>query len=595
MIPERHLATRLVLERPRPALQPSPPPSPQRALTLVVVALRFATWVLWRKASRRYDARDVGVRLRTLLTGLGGMWVKVGQLLSMRSDVFGREFCRALAQIQDRVAGFPGEEARHIVETELERSIEQVFSEWDAVPFVATTMGQSHRARLRHRDVDVAVKVQRPHIARIVALDLRYVRRFCHAMTRLRIAPYFRWEEFYEELDRTLTEELDYRFEVTGLRRMRQRLSRHRGMYVPQVFKRFSTRRVLVTEFLRGTLMSDLVEALAVEPAAAHAWMRENQILPRRLARRLHDTLLRQVFEDDYFHGDPHPGNIVLLKGNRVAFLELGAVGTLERRFLEQFRQFHEEVNASAYGRAADILLMLSPSIPAVDLVPLRHRIMRTLRDWATRSATRGLPFAERSSGRTFSAIMRALLEYHIPVTWQWLRVDRATVGIEASIGALDSGFDLLRSQRRAFMAMERRELLQALRGHGQLQPLDAANSYLAVAVEHGQLKTDWMFRQARIVGPTQRRFDFLVLAGIHVAVTVLLLAMLVAAGIFVRYRAGDAVVAAALARAAAALPELGPITWSVIGAILTISLVQLIRLRSRFRQPVAELTGRDA
>jgi predicted unusual protein kinase regulating ubiquinone biosynthesis (AarF/ABC1/UbiB family) len=188
-----------------------------------------------------------------------------------------------------------------VIEAELGAPPEHFFSEIDEMPFAAASIGQLHRARLRSTGALVAVKIRRPYINDTMLADIGLIRWFIRLLIRLRVAPTFRWDDFYVELERTLSEELDYRFEATYLRQMRRNLRRHK-VYVPKVYLACSRQSVLTMEFIQGALMSDLLRLRHKEPERVQAWLRENRIDTRRLGRRLFNSLARQGLR-----GEPVP------------------------------------------------------------------------------------------------------------------------------------------------------------------------------------------------------------------------------------------------------------------------------------------------
>jgi ubiquinone biosynthesis protein len=557
----------------------------------------FLLWVAWARLLRRADPADVARVLRERLEAQGGVWVKAGQLLGMRSDMFPRAFCAELSRLQDRAPGFAPEAARQIVEESLGRPIEEVFSEWAAEPFAAASIGQLHRGVLRHEGTVVAVKVQRPHIERRYELDLRFVRWLVRLALVFRIAPHINWAQFYEELDRALVEELDYRFEATAIRRMRKGLKHHQGIYAPKVFTKYSARRVLCMEFVQGALMADLVNALHDDPARARAWLVENRIDPDKVARRLYVSLLRQIFDDNRFHGDLHPGNIILLKGSRLALIDFGSIGRLEEQFRERYFEFEESIANGEYAKAADILLLMQPSLPSIDLEPLKEEIVRAFRDWELRSATKGLPFALKSSAEANGRVVRAMLRYRIPATWQWLRVDRAMVTLEASLRVLAPDIDYLKLSRQAFAiinARARAKVLSARQAGNQVADgLMLAGDLMKSSLEHKVLEAEWMRRQARIFLPQMNKLDFLVLASLNVILTGSAFLVIAVAGMYVHQYGGGLGVTEGAKAILDKVPVLPAWSWTGFACIVLVSLLQLYRLQRRFRQPTPDLVSR--
>jgi ubiquinone biosynthesis protein len=464
MIPPSFEPTPLVDvgERAPVTVRPVGPPSRWRG---TVVTVRWGMWlagVALRALFRRPDSRAAGRRLRSLLESLGGVWIKVGQLLSLRIDLFDVDFCQELAQLQDRADGFSGELARRVVEEDLGRPIEQVFTEFDLQPLAAASIGQVHRARLRDGRL-VAVKVRRPYVADSLDRELGLVRFFFAAFERLRIASFMRWRNVRWELEEILREELDYRREASAIQRLHATLNA-RGMYVPHLHSEYSTPRVLVMEFMSGVLMSDYIITLRADPQRVAAWERENDVDPRRVVRRFSASILQQIVEDNLFHGDLHPGNIVLLRGSRVALLDFGSVGFTDRDYLERFRFFMEAVAEREYERAADIALLMAASLPEIDLAPVRAEIVRELLRWGLRTGVAGLPYQTKSADAVNVAITKVFFKHRISFEWAFLRIRRALATMDATAMHLYPDANYTDITQAYFRHARRRALRKALR-----------------------------------------------------------------------------------------------------------------------------------
>jgi ubiquinone biosynthesis protein len=230
--------------------------------------------------------------LSAFLLAMGGLWIKVGQLLSMRADLLPAEVCDELARLQDFNEGFPFERVQRVVEEDLGHPLGQSFSEFDPSPFAAASIAQVHRARLKSEAVWTAVKVQMPDAAANFKSDLLVVRFMVWLLARLAIKPHVRWSEMLWEVECAIREELDYRYEATNMRRMRKRLRKH-GVYVPKVFTQYSTKRVLVMEYVEGVLMSDYIKARHTNPERLEAWEQANDVCPRKVAKRLLFSFMR--------------------------------------------------------------------------------------------------------------------------------------------------------------------------------------------------------------------------------------------------------------------------------------------------------------
>ncbi len=283
---------------------------------------------LKRKAGDGEDRlRKHGARLRRRLLKLGPTFIKTGQMLATRADLLPVEFLRELSVLHDQVPPFPDAQAFAIIEEDLGRSLASVFSEISDGPIAAASLGQVYRARLRASGLIVAVKVRRPDLARRVALDMavldrvaRWTESLERRSDRYDALKFLRgeWVSSIHEFDRVLHEEMDYRREAASAKRFKANFASWPDVHVPLIHEEHSSERVLVMEFIEGVKVTDL-EGLKL---AGHS--------ARTLNERLYRTYFKQLFEDGFFHADPHPGNLLVMKDGRLAFFDFGMSGELD-------------------------------------------------------------------------------------------------------------------------------------------------------------------------------------------------------------------------------------------------------------------------
>jgi ubiquinone biosynthesis protein len=356
--------------------------------------------------------------------------------MSVRNDIFSAELCEELSTLQDRAVGFPFETARRIAEADLEGQLSQIFDAFDEKPFAAASIGQIHRAHLRYEKVWVAVKIQRPFVAQTINKNLLFIKRVTSTLHALSIMPNVRWRDAYWEVEHILHEEIDYRFEASNIQRIRRTLHRH-GIFVPRVFERHSSQRILVMEFITGVLMADYLRILSSDPDRVVGWLEKNNINRRQVARRLHLSMMRQALEDNLYHGDLHPGNIVLLRDSRIALIDCGTIGFLELEFLQKFRLFLKSVVELDYDKAADLTFLLSASLPEKDLEPMKEDLVRTLRAWGARTFVKKLPYKVKSVANVWQECNKIFMKYKCTFEWQILRILRAIITLDASLSYL--------------------------------------------------------------------------------------------------------------------------------------------------------------
>jgi ubiquinone biosynthesis protein len=452
--------TRLLEGRERPPVVVAPAPTPVRfrALQVFFQLLSLLVRTSFRRLTGRLTDREAGVQLRRTFETLGGLWLQAGHLLSLRIDLFPAAVCEELALLQARKSGFPTADALRIIEADLGAKIEQYFDEFEGEPFAVASISQVHRARLRQEQRYVAIKVQQPHVAEIFARDLRHIAVVVAIIRAVRYRPYLRWDFALDELREVTSQELNFHYEASSIRRMRKRL-RGRKVYVPEVFSRYCTRRVLVTEFIHAALMADILHLQTKDPARLSIWLTENNVDPGLLARRLINSILRQILDDNLYHGDLGPTRIVVLRDSRIALIDFPLTFFTEREYLEKYRLFLKGLATRDYAKAADMCFMLCATLPNLDLEEVKESLVRRLRMWATRTLVKELPYREKSIDNVTILAVRILSGYGCTMDWGWLRIRRALMTLDSSVEHLYSEVNYTRLLQRFFERSESRNL----------------------------------------------------------------------------------------------------------------------------------------
>jgi len=297
--------------------------APQRTISRVTEIGRVATrhgfgYLLdRRRASGREPDADRGRRLREMFDELGPTFVKFGQLLSTRPDVVPPDIIVELRKLQDDVSPVPMDDVERVVRDELGLTIEQAFLNFDETPIAAASIGQVHRATLPN-DVDVVVKVQRPHAASQIESDLKLMASAARvARERVRQLDFIDTGELVDEFGRSIRLELDYQQEARNAETFRRNFADDDRIAVPRVWWRYTTGRILTLDRLHGTHVRDLDLA---------AWDDDAR---RDLAYTMTDAWMAMIFRHAFFHGDPHPSNILQLDDGRLGLIDFGLAGRL--------------------------------------------------------------------------------------------------------------------------------------------------------------------------------------------------------------------------------------------------------------------------
>jgi ubiquinone biosynthesis protein len=438
--------TPLILTKERTPLEEHPvsPPPFSRGFWVTWVVFKLFMRYFRSKFSRRITPEARAVEIRRFLERMGGVWIKVGQVLAMRTDLFTVEFCNELARLQDRSVTFPSATAIATIEEELGCSIGAVFDEFEAAPFAAASLSQVHKARLRDASGWVVVKVQRPYALEYFNYDFRWMKAMSRLFGSFGGMKRFRLGVMLDHVREMMEEELDYRREASNMRRLAKVLDDHE-IVVPKVYLAQTTERVLVMEYLEGVFMSDLIHVSRRDPERAERWLKENEIKPVKVARRLFQSLMRQLYEDLFFHADLHPGNIILLRDNRLAFIDFGNCGHIDRKLAAQYDQYFRAMTEQALDRAADVLLLTLGKLPPMDIDAFKTCLVKILRRQVFRTDLHNVPYREKSIGANSAELNQVMAQFNVEVNWDMLKMARAFESLDQNISVLNPDFNFTR------------------------------------------------------------------------------------------------------------------------------------------------------
>jgi ubiquinone biosynthesis protein len=296
-----------------------------------------------------------GRHLREMLDELGPTFVKFGQLLSTRPDIVPPDIIAELRALQDDVTPFPFAQVREVVEAELEQTVERLFLEFEEAPMAAASIGQVHRAVLPNGR-RVAVKVQRPEAPRQVEADLALLYQAARlAKERVRALDFVDMRELVDEFARSIRQELDYRLEARNAQTFHRNFAGHPHIRIPRVYWSYTRARVLTLSLLEGTQVAD------IEP---HEFTLEER---RHIAYLITEAWMTMVFRHGFFHGDPHPANILVLgSAQRIGLVDFGLAGSLSdddmSKLTRLFIDAAEENVDALPRRLADLGVRYDPS-----------------------------------------------------------------------------------------------------------------------------------------------------------------------------------------------------------------------------------------
>lgn len=264
-------------------------------------------------------------RLRLMFEDLGPTFIKLGQVLACRPDMLPIEYSREFLKLTDSVAPFPSEESKKIIEEDLKTSISAFCSSFDDIPTAAASIAQVHRATLRDGR-EVMIKVQRPHIVRIIERDISIMSGLADLIeTRVPEMRPYNVPGIVEEFARTIKRELDFFVEASSAAQLRKNFEHSPALYIPKVYTELSSKRVLVLERVEGIRIDDF------------ARLDRDGFSRRDIALKGGAAYFKMVLQDGFFHADPHPGNIFVLKDGRLGLVDFGIMGRVSDENMEHF------------------------------------------------------------------------------------------------------------------------------------------------------------------------------------------------------------------------------------------------------------------
>ncbi|GGN93565.1 ABC1 kinase family protein [Saccharibacillus kuerlensis] len=367
------------------------------------------------------ETKTLGERIRLVFEELGPTFIKLGQLASTRSDLLPASVVQELSKLQDDVPPFGAEEARRIVELELGCPIEDVMSDFSVQPIAAASIGQVHSARLSDSGRRIAIKVQRPGVKRLVTRDLEIL----HDLVGLGVK---RWEwvnryqmpQLVEEFSRSMEAELDYTSEARNMERISKQFQQDKHIHVPEVFWDYTSERVLTMSYVEG-----------IKPVNRQQLELKGYDV-KNIASLIVNAVLNQIFIAGFFHADPHPGNLLIMKDGSVTFLDFGMVGRLSSDMREHLASLVIALmrqDTPAMVRAIGRMGMLPDE---TDVTALRRDLDRL------RERYYNVPFSEVNLGQVVNDFFTTARQHGIGIPSDLLLLGKALVTTEGMIEQLD-------------------------------------------------------------------------------------------------------------------------------------------------------------
>ena len=369
------------------------------------------------------DGSSRGRRLRLALEELGPTFVKLGQMLSTRGDMISSDIIAELQRLQDEVPGIQFPVVREQIEVELGCSLMDAFDGFQEHPIAAASIGQVHRAVLHGQEV--VVKVMRPGIDQVIETDLEILHGLARIVQERYSTEVFDPVDLIEEFAREIRRELDYTIEARNAARFRDNLAHDAQVHIPRIFWSHTTGRILTMELIQGTKVNqiDTLKAKGIDLQA--------------VARRGATSFMEQVMIHGFFHGDPHPGNILIEDDGTMALIDFGIVGRLDKTTMENLADLFIGITKQDIPGIIESLRVMAVFASKVDLVELE----RDLDDMMFRYY--GKVLADLSMSAIIEDLLNVTRKHGIRLPSDFALLAKALLLIEGVGRTLDETFNI--------------------------------------------------------------------------------------------------------------------------------------------------------
>ncbi|MFH1409296.1 MAG: AarF/ABC1/UbiB kinase family protein [Nanoarchaeota archaeon] len=357
-----------------------------------------------------------------LLEDLGASFIKLGQLLSIRPDLIPHDYCEAFRSLQDQVPPISFAKVKDVIETELHKPLGKLFKRFDEKPIASASVGQVHRAVLPGGDI-VAVKVQRPSVQNAFAADIDIM----YAVARF-IQRYYKPElidpvGIVREFEQYTQHELNYVHEGKNIERFHHNFRKDASIVIPKVHWEWTTKRVLTMEFILGKKASQVKKPKNAKLVIEHTV----------------SSVFKMIFEDGFFHADPHPGNILLLNQGRIAFVDFGIAGMLDESVREGITTLFISLIDANLDEAVQSMYQLGFISSAQDHMKLKRELYEYFADYYDTE------LQQIKMSDVFHRLMKFGMKNKVEMPADFVLLGKAIVTVEGFAHSLNPDFNLVR------------------------------------------------------------------------------------------------------------------------------------------------------
>ena len=426
-------------------------------------------------------------RARMVLEELGPTFVKLGQILSTRPDLIGQPFSHELSKLQEEVSPFPYSEVELQIKRELGKTIEEVYKSFDKKPFASASIAQVHKAVTKNGKT-VVVKVQRPNIEERIRQDLQIM----HYIAELAQKHNHAWEELklpeiVEEFERSIVKELNFELEGKNIMRFTEMYIDDAKIVIPTYIPDLSSKRIITMSFVNGTPFTKVID----DP--------NTEFDKPLLARIGAEAYFKQVLVYGFFHADLHPGNMIAMKGNKLAFVDFGMVGWIEEESINDLSKLFIYMIDCDVKNIINQLTIMNLIDEGTNLENLKIEISDLMQSYY------GLNLKEIKLGETATQLMLLLTRYKIRIPKEYTMLSRSLLLVEGTAQKLDPTFNAVETfkpyaQKLAAQKLNPAKILdkiktEILEMEGMTRVIPRTIRNILAKIEGGKIKVEFEHR----------------------------------------------------------------------------------------------------
>ncbi len=371
--------------------------------------------------------KEIGRRIKKACEELGPTFVKMGQVLSTRTELIPQNIADVLRTLQDSVTPFSSTQAKALIEAELKGKIEDIFDSFDDTPIASASVCQVYSAYLNNGE-HVAVKVQRPNIEPLVKTDLEIISKLANFISKhTKYGKMYDFKGMVQEFSNAMEQELDFLKEAESTEKFGDNIAKHKqNVCAPKVKWLYTTKKVLTLEFVHGIKIDNIGE------------LNRAGINKEQVATTLCTSLIKQILEDGFFHCDPHPGNLFVQEDGRVVFIDLGLVGKVSPRLRNNLSEMLLGITTQNTRKAAQAISAMDEAQASVNM---KH-FERTLDDYLNEYLY--IPLKDINIADAFTSIFNLAGRYGMKIPKEFAMIAKCLGTAQGVIDALDKNVNIM-------------------------------------------------------------------------------------------------------------------------------------------------------